>query len=339
MVIFVWAIARSPDTSQVKPERVWRMFTPDSKPLRLTAMNSRAGPWNQVAVIHPSRCHTVANRSQSPESRHRTQFSTVSRIASLSAVRSLGIVALRLAGRDSYTGIRPRSLTVLQDVLDRPVDRLADLVRRVEELHPDARMLADPGRIFLRDAVDDDALGLDRNFVPRQAEADGDDRFQLHRLLGLDEDAAGADVLRVLEDEFLVRAESHLEAGRVAGEGAERTGKTTGARCGLTPLLHQSPRASVEGGRVAGGAPGAHLTRRNGRAGCPRPARHTPFPPPAASPRGGPSPRSPPPGSRRSGSPPPSRTHARGRNGSSPPRAAPGRRGGWSTPSPRPLQP
>ena len=48
----------------------------------------RAGPWNQVAVIQPSACHTVAKRSQSPASRQTTQFSTVSRIASLSAASS-----------------------------------------------------------------------------------------------------------------------------------------------------------------------------------------------------------------------------------------------------------
>ena len=41
-----------------------------------------------MAVIQPSACHTVAKRSQSPASRQTTQFSTVSRIASLSAVSS-----------------------------------------------------------------------------------------------------------------------------------------------------------------------------------------------------------------------------------------------------------
>ena len=51
------------------------MFTPRSKPCLLTAMKSRAGPWNQVAVIQPSSCHTVAKRSQLPASRHSTQFS------------------------------------------------------------------------------------------------------------------------------------------------------------------------------------------------------------------------------------------------------------------------
>ena len=62
------------------------MLTPKSNPWRLTAMKSRAGPWNQVAVIQPSvGCHTVANRSQSPASRHSAQFSTSSRIANLSA--------------------------------------------------------------------------------------------------------------------------------------------------------------------------------------------------------------------------------------------------------------
>src|SRR5262252_380642 len=62
------------------------MLTPASSPRRLAAMKSRAGPWNQVAVIQPSvGCHTVANRSQSPASRHSAQFSTSSRMANLSA--------------------------------------------------------------------------------------------------------------------------------------------------------------------------------------------------------------------------------------------------------------
>ena len=63
------------------------MLTPFSKPSRLTAMKSRAGPWNQVAVIQPSSCHTVAKRSQSPASRHITQFSINSRIACRSPQR------------------------------------------------------------------------------------------------------------------------------------------------------------------------------------------------------------------------------------------------------------
>src|SRR5262252_10710728 len=86
IVILVCAIARSPATLAVWPPRKCRMLTPASNPWRLTAMKSRAGPWNQVAVIHPSvGCHTVANRSQSPASRHSAQFSTSSRMANLSA--------------------------------------------------------------------------------------------------------------------------------------------------------------------------------------------------------------------------------------------------------------
>src|SRR5438477_7712118 len=57
------------------------MLTPRSNPSRLTSMNCVAEPWNQVAVIQPSACHTVAKRSQSPASRQTTQFSTHSRIA------------------------------------------------------------------------------------------------------------------------------------------------------------------------------------------------------------------------------------------------------------------
>ena len=57
------------------------MLTPLSKPARLTAMNSSAEPWNQVAIMRPSACQTVRKRSQSPASRHTAQFSTNSRIA------------------------------------------------------------------------------------------------------------------------------------------------------------------------------------------------------------------------------------------------------------------
>ena len=61
------------------------MLTPLAKPARLTAMNSSAGPWNQVAIMRPSACQTVRNRCQSPASRHTTQFSTTSRIANRSS--------------------------------------------------------------------------------------------------------------------------------------------------------------------------------------------------------------------------------------------------------------
>jgi hypothetical protein len=41
---------------------------------RVTSMNSLAGPWNHVAVIHPSSCQTVAKRAQSPASCQSAQF-------------------------------------------------------------------------------------------------------------------------------------------------------------------------------------------------------------------------------------------------------------------------
>ena len=81
IVILTCEMAREATTSQVKPPRKCRMLTPLLKPSRLTSMNRVAGPWNQVAVIHPSECQTVEKRSQSAASRQRTQFSTVSRMA------------------------------------------------------------------------------------------------------------------------------------------------------------------------------------------------------------------------------------------------------------------
>src|SRR5437773_1564428 len=84
MVIFVCAIARGNAMSQVKPPSKWRMLTPLLKPSRLISINFSAGPWNHVADIQPSECHTVRNRSQSPASRQSAQLSINSRIASFS---------------------------------------------------------------------------------------------------------------------------------------------------------------------------------------------------------------------------------------------------------------
>src|SRR5205814_378755 len=72
----------------VEPPRKCGMLTPRFQPSRLTSMKSDAAPWNHVAVMRPSSCHTVRKRSQSPASRHTAQFSMTSRIASLSPVMS-----------------------------------------------------------------------------------------------------------------------------------------------------------------------------------------------------------------------------------------------------------
>ena len=88
MVILVCEIARHPASSIEFPPRKCKMLTPRSKPSRLTRMKSSAGPWNQVAIMYPSLCQTVRNRSQSAASRQTTQFSTTSRIANFSSVCS-----------------------------------------------------------------------------------------------------------------------------------------------------------------------------------------------------------------------------------------------------------
>src|SRR5690606_38116943 len=49
-----------------------------SKPLRLAAMNSAHGAWNQVAHMKPSSCQHAAKRCQSPESLKMAQLSTSS---------------------------------------------------------------------------------------------------------------------------------------------------------------------------------------------------------------------------------------------------------------------
>ena len=57
------------------------MLTPFAQPSRVTRMNSAAGPWNHVAIITPSSCHTVRKRSQSPASRQTAQFSIRARMS------------------------------------------------------------------------------------------------------------------------------------------------------------------------------------------------------------------------------------------------------------------
>src|SRR5271169_3915048 len=80
MLILVWLIARAPAISIAVPPRKCRILTPRSEASLLTRMNSSAAPWNQVAIMTPSSCQTPRKRSQSPASRHTTQFSTTSRI-------------------------------------------------------------------------------------------------------------------------------------------------------------------------------------------------------------------------------------------------------------------
>src|ERR1022692_1214691 len=96
MVILVCAMARSPATSQLKPPRKCRMLTPASNAWRLTLMKSAAGPWNQVAVIQPPSCQTVAKSSHLPASRKSAQFSMTWRI--LSPAASFWVSIWRLPG-------------------------------------------------------------------------------------------------------------------------------------------------------------------------------------------------------------------------------------------------
>ena len=103
IVILVCEMARSPAMSTELPPRKCRMLTPLSKPARLTSMNSSAEPWNQVAIMRPSACHTLRKRSQSPASRHTTQFSTMSRIASRSSISESIGRALPSVGRHDST--------------------------------------------------------------------------------------------------------------------------------------------------------------------------------------------------------------------------------------------
>jgi hypothetical protein len=62
------------------------METPLFHPAMLASMNSAAVPCFQVAIMRPSGCQQVANRSQSPASRQTAQFSTRARISSVSGV-------------------------------------------------------------------------------------------------------------------------------------------------------------------------------------------------------------------------------------------------------------
>src|SRR4029079_2262380 len=112
IVILVCETARAYDTSTDIPPRKWRIRAPRSKPSRLAWMKSSQLPWNQVAIIRPSSCQTVRNRSHSPESRQTTQFSTTRRIAasSVGIFEELGgipALAQQVGGMESL-GVLPQ---------------------------------------------------------------------------------------------------------------------------------------------------------------------------------------------------------------------------------------
>src|SRR5579875_2552063 len=113
MVIFVWAIARSPARSTTVPPRKCRIRTPRANPSRLTRMNSSNGPCHHVAIILPSGCQTSAKRSHARASRHRAQASTSRRIStsSLSGVR---MVTSATRGRSEAVA-QPRPAAVAGD--------------------------------------------------------------------------------------------------------------------------------------------------------------------------------------------------------------------------------
>src|SRR5688572_10827321 len=121
MVILVCATARLPFKSTLEPPRKCRMLTPFSKPALLTLMNSGAGPWNHVAVIQPSSCHTVRKRSQSPASRHSAQLWTTSTISCLSI------------------NLHPRGFHQLRPLLDVLAQELVELLDR--HAHGDGALL------------------------------------------------------------------------------------------------------------------------------------------------------------------------------------------------------
>src|SRR5271166_3275742 len=61
------------------------MLTPLVQASLLMAINSSAVPCVQVAIMRPPGCQTVRNRSQSPASRHTTQFCSNSAIFNLAS--------------------------------------------------------------------------------------------------------------------------------------------------------------------------------------------------------------------------------------------------------------
>src|SRR6478609_2007045 len=141
IVIFAWETARGPAASTDVPPRKCRMRTPRSNPSRLTRMKSSHDPWNQVAIIRPSSCQTVRNRSQSPASRQTTQFSTSRRIAASSVgifeqLRGIAPLAKQVCGVETL-GVLAQLLrrAVVDDppVLDH-VRALGEPERHVYEL-------------------------------------------------------------------------------------------------------------------------------------------------------------------------------------------------------------
>src|SRR5580765_8296435 len=141
IVILACETARAYDTSTDIPPRKWRIRAPRSNPSRLAWMKSSQLPWNQVAIIRPSSCQTVRNRSQSPASRQTTQFSTSRRIAASSVgifeqLRGIAPFAKQVCGVETL-GVLAQLLrrAVMDDppVLDH-VRAFGERQRHVDEL-------------------------------------------------------------------------------------------------------------------------------------------------------------------------------------------------------------
>src|SRR6478609_2542279 len=176
IVIFACDTARSPAMSTELPPRKWRMRTPRSKPSRLTRMKSSQLPWNQVAIIRPSSCQTVRNRSQSPESRQTTQFSTRRRISSSSVdvdmLEQLGGVAALPEQVRGVELVRVRLQVGGGPVVDDPaalehVRLLGEPERDVDELLDQEHADSVVRRVLERrdQALDDDRGEAERELV------------------------------------------------------------------------------------------------------------------------------------------------------------------------------
>src|ERR1700704_3802012 len=110
----------------------------------------------------------------------------------------------------------------VENVRDRGVDPLPELVVRVYELHADAGQRAALIRLRLGDPMHDHPARGDRVGAAGKLHLYLHHRLQRRGIFGVHEHASGADVRGILEDEILHGGEADREPDVVAGKSAPR---------------------------------------------------------------------------------------------------------------------
>src|SRR6267378_1286812 len=216
--------------------------TDDSCPEAVTAIDlvspparsADCGPANGSAYAPPEREYSNETaRRLSPAAPHRATTEGV--VCPCGAghfiLKSMGVLTAcswcgPLVGGAKALGFTPslrrwlcfetRSGSIFEQRVHVPIDPLAESVAPVHELHARSRDLSAHRKL----AVHDDSVRGHGGRLVRELDLHLHRGVHRRRIVGLDEDAAAADVAGVLEHEIARGPEAHLERDLVAGEAA-----------------------------------------------------------------------------------------------------------------------